>query len=185
MAKRPLPDQETLLKLLRYEPSTGKLFWHPRPITLFADQDWEARSKWNTRYAHQEAFTATRGGYRCGAIFGVNYQAHRIIWVMVTGRCDPEIEVDHENGNRSDNRWSNLRLVTPTGNRRNAAVPRHNTSGVIGVGLHRGKWRAHITVNRRQVHIGEFVRFSDAVRARRDAEPQYGFHSNHGRARSY
>lgn len=187
MAKRPLPDQALLLKLLRYEPETGKLFWRPRPLSLFelatrSEQSWKT---WNSRYAGKEAFTAHRGGYRCGAVFGACFQAHRIIWRMVTG-VDVEGEIDHINGKRNDNRWSNLKAGTTQDNRRNSAIGRHNSSGVCGVGWHNGtgRWRATITVNHRQIHLGRFDTFEEAVFVRKAAERRYGFHPNHGRSRS-
>src|SRR6516165_2528570 len=95
-------------ELLRYEPKTGKLFWKPRPIEMFAfdpsvhttkriysaERAWK---KWNTRYAEKEALTAINNwGYRHGQVLGQTMQAHRVIWKMVTGRF-PEM-IDHING---------------------------------------------------------------------------------------
>lgn len=186
MAKIPLPDHATLLKLLRYEPETGRLFWRRRPPELFCGHDRDAAwRKWNTRYADKEAFTASRNGYRCGGIFTVIYPAHRVIWAMLCGVIDDR-EIDHIDGDRGNNRPANLRLVSAQGNARNASISSANTSGVLGVDFNKKarKWRATIKVNYRKLFVGEFRLFDDAVAARKAAERKYGFHPNHGRVRS-
>jgi hypothetical protein len=58
MAKRVLPDQETLLKLLRYEPETGKLFWRPRTPDMFPEGEKSAKHNcnvWNSNNAGKPA----------------------------------------------------------------------------------------------------------------------------------
>ena len=93
------------------------------------------------------------------------------------------VQIDHENGDRSDNRIANLRDVPPSENMRN--VKRHitNTSGHVGVFWYkpRNKWVARITVNYTLHHLGYFTDIADAIAARKAAEIFYGFHKNHGR----
>lgn len=118
----------------------------------------------------------------------VNYKilrAHRVIMAMLTGDWPPH-EVDHINGDKSDNRPENLRLVTRTENGRNARKPLHNTSGIIGVSWHKAaqKWRASIKVNSVNKHLGVYRTKSEAIAARKRAESEYGFHGNHGRETS-
>lgn len=136
MASKPLPSQEVLRQLLRYEPETGKLFWIERPATMFSDADprgsaWAA-NQWNSRNAGREAFTATDPkGYRHGKISGIKYQAHRIIWKLVYG-VDPDT-IDHINGTQGDNRLENLRNCTIAENCRNYAKPPGSSSRYRGV----------------------------------------------------
>jgi len=87
------------------------------------------------------------------------------------------IEVDHKNRIRNDNRWSNLEASTRSDNSRNTKIRSDNTSGVKGVNRdkRRGTWRVRIHNKGREVHLGEFNTFEDAVKARELAEIKYGY----------
>ena len=124
MPKRELPSPELLRKLLRYEPETGKLFWRKRPPDMFPR---ESRGlSWNTRYAGAEAFKDKHErGYKRGSIFGKTFRAHRAIWAMVHGHWPPE-DVDHINGDTSDNRLENLRAVSRQENLKNQRLSKTN-----------------------------------------------------------
>jgi hypothetical protein len=168
MYTRPLPLTPHLNALLRYEPETGKLFWRERPREMFSNR--RAHSTFNARFAGKEAFTATSRGYRVGRIDDVLYVAHRVIWAMTHGR-DPSEDIDHSNGDRGDNRLSNLREATRSENLCNRPTPPANTSGHKGVFLDKrtGKWRAHIKKNRVMQNLGSFDRLEDALAARHSA----------------
>ena len=184
-ASKPLPPQEHLNRLLRYDPETGKLFWKVRTPDLFSEGRHTAAhtcAKWNATFAGKEAFTAQHpAGYRHSNILGRGLLAHRVIWKMVTG--DDANEVDHIDGVRSNNRWSNLRNVTTGDNRKNAARAIDNASGATGVRWSSScsKWQAFITVDYRPIMLGTFDNFDDAVAARKAAERKHQFHENHGR----
>lgn len=194
MAKRPLPDQSLLLKLLRYDPETGKLYWREREIHLFTDGPKNSAlckmRSWNSRFSGSEALAyVSSQGYLIGDVLNVGHKSHRVIWKMVTGE-DPTI-IDHINGNRRDNRFCNLRAVTPSDNSRNTSTYKSNSSGAVGVdfieavhGQRRAYWRARICVDNRLITIGSFTTKEDAIRARKAAERKFGFHPNHGRAKS-
>lgn len=177
-----LPTPATLRKLLSYDPATGLLTWHRRPIEMFTSE--RIYNSWNTKHAGKEAFTAvTHEGYRSGRIFRKFYSAHRVAWAIHHGAW-PIRQIDHINGSKSDNRIANLRDVSPSTNQRNAVRPSNNTSGVCGVSWHKGDrtWQAQITLRGKRRHIGRFADFNDAVAARKAAEVKYGFHPNHGRS---
>lgn len=188
MANSPLPTPEQLRQLLRCEPETGKLFWLPRPISMFrdgvkfaAERNWKI---WNTRYAGKEAFCGDNSrGYHTGRLGGIQMSSHRVIWAMFYGEW-PRLWLDHINGDRLDNRIENLREVTPAESSRNLATPRTNTSGVVGVGYRRLRsrpWRAYIKVGGKMRDLGQFLTIEEAVIARKSAEHKFGFHENHGR----
>jgi hypothetical protein len=96
----------------------------------------------------------------------------RTLHALIMGT--PEgLHTDHINGDKLDNRRSNLRVVSPSKNQANRRK-RHpaNTSGVRGVGLFEGgpKWRAQIMVDRKQRHLGLFNTLDEAAAARQAAE---------------
>lgn len=169
-------------KLLRYEPETGKLFWLPRPAEMFPRE--RIGKMWNARFANTEAFTSVHSnGYLQGAILGRMYRAHRVIWLIQTGQW-PVDQIDHINGVRADNRWSNLREVSHGANLRNCAQRSNNSSGVTGVSWHRlnRKWAAQITIGGRKRHLGSFPTIEAAAAARAVASAQHGFSARHGTA---
>lgn len=181
MATRELPDVETLRKLLDYDPETGILTWKPRPVEMFPDI--RSGRRWNTKHANTEAFTATEGtGYRIGYLFNKRYKAHRIIWAMHYGE-NPSNQIDHINGQRDDNRISNLRAVGSAENAKNQARRNDNKSGVTGVTWDNGtqKWRACIRINGKTQYLGVFSDIDEAAACRRAAQLRLGFHINHGR----
>jgi hypothetical protein len=173
MTKPKVLPIEYLRKRLRYEPDTGKLFW--------LDHDGMPQ-KWRTRWAGREAFTSDNGhGYRHGSVNGEKYRAQRVIWALVYGTW-PKHQIDHKNGERSDNRVKNLCVVSNTENCRNAAKKSNNTSGACGVRWVTGreKWRAQVRVDGKERHLGLFTSFDDAVAARKAADKLYGFTERHG-----
>jgi hypothetical protein len=173
-----------LHKILRYDPESGKLYWLFRSQDAFKSSENSSFKRWNTRWAGKEAFTTTDlHGYKTGVIWGRRYMAHRVIMAMLNGEWPPQ-DVDHINGNRSDNFIKNLRLASRKENSRNAARPSTNTSGHVGVSWSKKdkRWRAGICVDGREIYLGNFVEISDAIKARLEAEKIYGFHSGHGRA---
>lgn len=83
--------------------------------------------------------------------------------------------VDHINHNKRDNRKENLRVVTNQQNSMNHKIRSGNKSGVSGVTFskQRNKWRAFITVDYKNVNLGYYDNFEDAVTARKTAEDKY------------
>ena len=112
-------------------------------------------------------------GYVQFSINGVPYRGHRVAIFYMTGQWPPRgYDVDHINRNKSDNRWSNLRLVSRSENNFNSGPRADNTTGVKGVSQIKssGKYRAYITLNGRQRHIGVFKTLLGAATARSEYE---------------
>lgn len=93
-------------------------------------------------------------GYIRIHIDGVAYRAHRLAWLYVHGFM-PRI-IDHINGDRSDNRLSNLREANQRINNQNRHTKTKALSGFAGVRKLRNKWTATITDRRKQIRIGTF-----------------------------
>ena len=68
-------------------------------------------------------------GYRRVRIDGHNYQAHRVIWLLVTGAW-PKVQIDHINTNRADNRFENLREASGSENQWNKHRRANSPSGL-------------------------------------------------------
>jgi hypothetical protein len=84
-----------------------------------------------------------------------------------------DVQVDHINGDKSDNRRANLRVCTPCENAYNRKVPSNNTSGFKGVRNVKGRWAAGITVNKKYIHLGYFDDIQEAAAVRKEAEDRY------------
>lgn len=120
-------------------------------------------------------------GYISIGVCGKVYLAHRLAWLYVYGYL-PDMQIDHINHNKQDNRINNLRVVTNSENHKNKGVSKH---GIFGVKWYEPyqMWRARITVDRKDISLGYFKEYNDAVNARKNAEAYYGFHSNHGKGK--
>lgn len=179
-----IPSQEVLRQLLDYDPETGALTWRRRPTHVFTrgKRQKASANAWNRRFAGQPAFQTDHGnGYRSGSIWKRRCFAHRVVWMWMIGD-EPEC-IDHINGDRSDNRWGNLRAVGRAENSRNSAMPYTNTSGHIGVSFQKssGKWETYIGDGNTCKRLGRFKCLTAAVVARKSAEVRLGYHANHGR----
>ena len=78
---------------------------------------------------------------------------HRLVMSSFVGKSD--LEVDHINGIKADNRLENLRYCTRRQNEWYKVRP-NKTSQYLGVRKHRNKWSAQIKVDKKNIHIGIF-----------------------------
>ena len=161
-------SQTEAQRLFRYNHDTGV-------VTRRVDVDMRIKAGAVVGYRGNE-------GYLRVGIEGTYYLVHRLVWLYVHGVW-PNI-IDHINGIRDDNRIRNLRSVTHKENHHNQKTPNSNTSGVMGVSLHKktGKWQATISVEGKPRYLGLYNIKEDAIATRKSAEVVYGYHPNHGRA---
>ena len=142
---------------------------------------WKIRNSNRTKIG-QEAGTLTRQGYIQILYRKKHYQAHRIVWELHNGDIPTNMQIDHINHIRHDNRIENLRLVSNSDNHKNRKLSPKNTSGITGVYWDKGveKFKAQIQVDGNYKYLGHFDTIEDAKQARKQAEEHYRFHANHG-----
>ena len=116
-------------------------------------------------------------GYIRSGLFGKNYLNHRLAWYLTHGNWP--IQIDHINGNRSDNRLVNLREVTSSGNRRNVRLLDNNQTGVTGVYYAADRDKYHVMICGK--HIAHVEDFFEACCLRKSEEVKHNYHPNHGR----
>lgn len=109
-----------------------------------------------------------KDGYVIARINGKGVKLHKFI--MKTNN-----KVDHKNRCKNDNRRNNLRTANNNQNGMNINIRQDNNSGVTGVSRTSDDnyWRARITVEGKEIHLGSFDNFEDAVEARQSAELKY------------
>ena len=87
------------------------------------------------------------------------YCAHRLAWIWKNGSW-PTGQIDHINGNTSDNRIKNLRDVDCSGNQQNLQGPkkRKRHRGHLGVTWveSRNKWLAQIGIDGKTYNLGRY-----------------------------
>jgi HNH endonuclease len=144
---------EQLREALEYNAETGQLIWRSKlPIS-------SANKGWNQRYANTVAGCLHGNGYMQVRLDGSCFQAHRLIWFLVTGHW-PVKQIDHIDRNRANNAWGNLRLASRQQNSYNSAT----VLGAVGIRLTRsGTWQARTHGK----YLGVFKTPEEALAVRR------------------
>jgi hypothetical protein len=122
-----------------YDPETG----------VFRSKSWRRLG---------EKVGGLRNGYIYLNIFGVSFRASRVAWLLQTGSW-PKHHIDHINGDRTDNRFSNLRDIPQAVNNQNLRAPCcTNKTGFLGVDLCKttGRYRASIRSKGKNITLGRF-----------------------------
>jgi hypothetical protein len=155
-----------LVEVLSYDPLTGIFTW--------TDKARLNRGK--------IAGTINAYGYVVIMFKRKCYMAHRVAFLFMGKPLTDE--VDHIDGDRTNNRWSNLREATRTEQCRNLCRTGKRPPGVSKVKRGRFRWQAYIWHENKMIHLGYFVYYREAVEARKGAEEEYGYHPNHGRKKA-
>lgn len=145
--------QERLKELLTYEPETGNFIWN-------IDNGPRAKNGSIAGCINKVA------KYIQIRIDGKGHQAHRLAFLYITGDLPTDC-VDHINGQRSDNRWCNLRTATYLENSFNKGKQPQNKSGFKGVSWNKAsnKWIAQCQVRYKKYRIGVFDNPEEAHQA--------------------
>lgn len=121
-------------------------------FALVDDEDFERlnKVKW---YCSKNGY-AVRSAKKPNSEWTVLRMVHEII-----GKPPRGFLVDHIDGNKLNNRKSNLRFCTPSQNLMNKGKPESNTSGYKGVSWDKvnKKWKAEIKVNGKSKTLGRFL----------------------------
>lgn len=162
---RKLPKQSFVREWLDYDPITGIFRWRKQPGCARRVVGCVAGTKRNGTYV-----LIRLGEYG-------QLAAHRLAWIYVHGIEIGGSEIDHIDGNPSNNAISNLRLATSSQQKQNRRVQSNNRSGLKGAfyhACHKGKkWRSQIKVGDTLIFLGYFHTPEEAHEAYADAALQY------------
>jgi len=153
-----MPPYDELSRHLSYDPFTGVGTW----LTFRASN------------AQKGAFAGSlkRSGYIYINYELKRYKAHRLFWFLHTGHDPGELTIDHIDENKSNNKFSNLRLATRSQQKCNTTKRLDNSSGHRGVSFIKRsqKYRAYIKIDKKQLSLGYYKIFEEAVAARQAKE---------------
>jgi hypothetical protein len=133
-------DYKTLISVLRYDENTG-LFY---------------RLKRCNRYNNDSpSGKITDIGYIYIRIKGRGYYAHRLAYLYIYKKW-PKDQLDHIDGNRSNNRIANLREADNRTNQQNRDV--HRNGHLVGTTLIKkyNRWMSQIQTNKKRTYLGSF-----------------------------
>jgi hypothetical protein len=141
-----LHTPDYIANLIHYQADTGKLIWRvARPKGVRPGD--EIKNKVN--------------GYVRVSLSGRTYAAHRVAWLLHYGSW-PDGQVDHINGVRSDNRITNLRVVTHRENCQNRVSHRNGRLPGCHYATRDKTWRATFQENKKQRTLGYFATEQEA-----------------------
>lgn len=142
-----------LKEWLTYDPNSGIFIWN---------KDTHGKVKKGDIAGHLNGF-----GYITIKLLQINYRAHRLAFLYMTGHW-PEMEVDHINQNKADNRWCNLRDVNRSTNCSNKSVQKNNQLGEKNISMDRATGRYWVSITRQGIrkNIGGFMTSKEAIKVR-------------------
>ena len=176
---------DVIKKLIHADFESGKMFWKPRGLDWYYDERGESYAvakmkRFETRCSGKEALnTLDSRGFKRGHILRNYFKAHRVIFAMRWGYWPKQI--DHKNGDNSDNRISNLIECDTIMNNRNRKMFATNTSGCTGVRkMKNGTYSIQIGNGDGRDYVNNISSFDKAVAIRRKKEIELGYSNRHG-----
>lgn len=140
---------ERVHELLDYNPTTGILTWRGGGFR-------------GHRQPGVAVGSMSSNGYLCFQIDRKKYTVHRFVWFWWYGEW-PSVDIDHIDGNRTNNRIANLRTATRTVNCQNRRATSRNSTGLLGASLdRRGKYVAQIASDGRTYNLGRYETAEEA-----------------------
>jgi len=127
-------------------------------VTIVDDEDFDI--------LNQYKWFCSNSGYAMRAPWPTQKPKHLIMHRIILN-CPKGLQVDHINGNKLDNRKSNLRIVEEKYNHLNIAKRCTNKSGHKGVDWRpeKQKWRARINLHKKAYSLGHYDNIVDAIEA--------------------
>lgn len=147
-----------------------------------------AAIKYDPETGHLYSTHGNRVGYKCKDGYmqvtlpdGSQRKSHRIAWMLMTGSYPNQL-IDHIDGDKTNNKWNNLRSVTYSQNGMNSKHRSSNTSGSKGVSFCKqyGKWEAYIWRDNKKHNLGYYDDKSSAAAAYAEASKE--MHGEYARA---
>lgn len=126
-----------------YEPETGNIYWKKSPKPSIKPGD---------------LVKAKHGcGYLLASVKGKTFLQHRLAWFLYYGEW-PYDQVDHIDGDRKNNKLTNLRLASKKENMWNSKGKPNKTSEYKGVSWDRvrNKWAVYIKYDNKVKNVGRF-----------------------------
>lgn len=161
--EKTLPTFKEMSEALRYEPEEGAFYW-------------VADAARNVK-AGRKAGTKESNGYISIRFKGKSYKAHRTAWLF-THKEWPKLSIDHINGQKNDNRISNLREATTAQNGQNRKPNKESKTGFKGVRPYAKKFKAEINHQGKYFYLGLFSTAQEAANAYAEAAARLHTHNN-------
>lgn len=141
-------NYEYFAQLVDYDPGTGSFTW---------------KRRLGSRRSGKPAGTLAPHGYWVLTLDGIRYYGHRVAWLLHTGTW-PVKDIDHIDGDKSNNQLSNLRLASSAQNSQNVSRHKDSTSPYKNVywDARVNKWHVKIMKERKWYHFGSYYDIEEA-----------------------